>query len=528
MFKFILKLVRFIILQLHYVKIYFFDINFRNFLKYLEKNKIEKKKNNDFLLFDHFETFEIILFRLHFFINFCKLNGCNIGVFNLKRNLLFKKIYSTFGVNKFFKQKLDKDDYQELNNIFNQTFYKLNTKEDLFNFKIQNIDIGKDIYESYLIRFHKPTLDITDLKFKKLFKEALEILLYWKKVFLKHNIKGVYVSHRSYVETNIISKLAYQNKIPVYTNNGAVTKFSKHLSSELDNTKFYKFIFNELSENEKNKAIEISKKRIQLKFDGKIGVDMSYSEKTAFHKSKINQTVLKKSNNIKVLICTHCFYDNPQCYGGLLYLDFYEWLCHLSEIAKKTDYDWYIKPHPDYLPGTMEILKDITSKFDQITLIDPDTSFFQLAEEGLNFALTCHGTIAQELPLLGIDVINADVNNPHCAFNFSYTPKNLKEYEKTLLDLKNFKSLVDNKDQIYEYYYLSNYYFQDKELFFKNYDEYLFYPNKDSIHFCNFFLKNFKEEKNLELSKKLLYFLKNNKKYTLPDEKLKIIMKYEN
>lgn len=527
MFKFTLKLIRFLFLQLYYVKTYLFDYNFRNCLKYLDKNKIKKKNNNNFLLFDHFETFEIILFRLHFFINFCKLNDCNLGVFNLKRNFLFKKVYSTFGVNKFFKQKLDKDAYKELNFIFNQTFFNIQKKEDLFNLKIYEIDIGKDIYESYLIRFHKPTLDIKDINFKKLFIESLKTLIYWKKVLTKYNIKGVFVSHRSYIETNIISKLAYQKNIPVFTNNGALTKFSKHQSSELDNTKFYKLVFNELSEKEKIKAIEISKKRIELKFEGNIGVDMSYSEKTAFHKKFNNERVLNKSNNIKVLICTHCFYDNPQCYGGLLYLDFYEWLCHLSEIAKKTDYDWYIKPHPDYLPGTLEILNNVVKKFDKITLINPETSFFQLANEGLNFALTCHGTIAQELPLLGIDVINADVNNPHCAFDFSYTPKDLIDYEKTLLNLKQFKSLLVNKNQIYEYYYLNNYYLQDKELFFENYDDYLFFQHKNTTSFFEFFIRNFNETKKIEFNNKILNFLQNKKKYTLPNEKLEIIMKYE-
>ena len=43
---------------------------------------------------------------------------------------------------------------------------------------------------------------------------------------------------------------------------------------------------------------------------------------------------IKNSNKTKVLICTHCFFDNPHGYGGMIFLDFYEWLVFLGEISK--------------------------------------------------------------------------------------------------------------------------------------------------------------------------------------------------
>jgi hypothetical protein len=521
------KLFLFIGRQIGYIYIFLFDRNYKRLILYCTTNRIVNKNNRSYFIFDNFQVWEILLFRFQFFINFCKLYSCNIGVFNLKRDFLFKKIYSSMGVTKNFNfNNLTARESLEIDVLFKNSFYKICSKDDLFKLKLLGINIGIDIYESYLIRFHQPTLDINDPRFKKLFIESLKILIYWKNILNNYDIKGVYVSHRSYIETNILAKLSYNKKIPVFTNNGAHTKFAKHENEELDNTKYYKSVFSELTQEEKTHGIKISKERLRLKFEGKIGVDMSYSEKTAFHNIIKSERILKSSKKIKVLICTHCFYDNPQAYGGLLFLDFYEWLLHLSKISFKTDYDWYIKPHPDYLPGTLEILKTITKKFNNIKLINPDTSFFQLAKEGLDFALTCHGTIAQELPLLGINVINADTNNPHCAFNFSYTPKSLNDYENTLLNLGNFISLLNNKEQIYEFYYMSNFYLQDKNLFFKNYDDYLFYKEKNSTSFTNFFLKNFMPNKE-QFDKKIEYFLKYKKKYTLPDKKLEIIMNYE-
>ena len=519
------KLFLFIGKQINYVYIFLFDKNYQKLIQYCSSNKIASN-NKSYLIFDHFQVWEGLLFRFHFFISFCKLYSCNIGVFNLKRNFLFKQIYRSMGVNKNFDFKLTVNENLEIGKLFKNTFHKISSKNDLFKLKLLGVDIGVDIYESYLIRFQQPTLDIYDPRFKKLYIEALTNLIYWKNILNNYDIRGVYVSHRSYVETNILAKLSYNKNIPVFINSGDFTKFERHKNSELNNTKHYKSIFNELTEEEKIHAIKISKERLKLKFEGKTGVDMSYSKKTAFHNAIKKKIILKPSKKIKILICTHCFYDNPQCYGGLLFLDFYEWLLYLSKISFNTDYDWYIKPHPDYLPGTIEILKTITAKFNNIKFINPDISFFQLANEGLDFALTCNGTVAQELPLLGIDVINADINNPHCSYNFSYTPKNLNDYEDTLLNLGNFTSLLNNKDQIYELYYIINFYFQDKNLFFKNYDDYLFSKEKNSTSFTTFFIKNFVSNRE-QFERKIKFFLKNKKKYTLPEKKLEIIMKYE-
>lgn len=520
------KLYLFFIKQIVYIYIFLFDKSYKKLIQYCLKNKITSD-NESYLVFDHFETWEALLFRFHFFINFCKIYPSKIGVFNLqKKNFLFKKIYKSMGVNKIFHIRPTMNEKLEVDKLFNNTYQKINSKYDLFKLKLSGIDIGVDIYESYLIRFHQPTLDINDLRFKKLFKDALTNLICWKNILNNYDIKAVYISHRSYVETNVLARLCYKKNIPVYINSGDFTKFERHENSNLNQAKHYKSIFKELTKEQKKHAIDISKKRLKLKFEGEIGVDMTYSEKTAFHNRIYKKKILKPSEKIKVLICTHCFYDNPQCYGGLLFIDFYEWLIYLSKISFNTDYDWYIKPHPDYLPGTIEILEAITAEFNNIKFINPNVSFFQLADEGLDFALTCNGTVAQELPFLGINVINADINNPHCSYNFSYTPKNLNDYENTLLNLGNFTSLLNNKEEIYELYYIKNFYLQDKNLFFKNFDEYLFFKEKNSTSFLNFFIKNFIPNKS-QFENKIKYFIKEKKKYSLPEKKLKIIMKYE-
>ena len=58
--------------------------------------------------------------------------------------------------------------------------------------------------------------------------------------------------------------------------------------------------------------------------------------------------MIKKNNKIKILISPHDFYDAPHCWGDhVLFSDYYEWLKYIYDLSIKTNYDWYIKTHPD-------------------------------------------------------------------------------------------------------------------------------------------------------------------------------------
>ena len=98
-----------------------------------------------------------------------------------------------------------------------------------------------------------------------------------------------------------------------------------------------------------------------MRFSGKIGVDMHYSNKSAYT-NVYKQKLIKKSEKIKILIATHCFFDSPHSYGKNIFPDFYEWLDYLGKISNKTDYDWYIKLHPNYHPLTMNVINHFLKK----------------------------------------------------------------------------------------------------------------------------------------------------------------------
>ena len=74
------------------------------------------------------------------------------------------------------------------------------------------------------------------------------------------------------------------------------------------------------------------------------------------------KNIFDMSKDIKVLICSHCFFDNPHPYEKSSFPDYYEWLKFLCELSKKTNYSWRIKVHNDCLPGTIETIQEIIKK----------------------------------------------------------------------------------------------------------------------------------------------------------------------
>ena len=146
----------------------------------------------------------------------------------------------------------------------------------------------------------------------------------------------------------------------------------------------------------------------------------------------------------------HCFFDAPHPFGINFFPDFYEWVIFLGRISEKTDYDWYIKTHPYFLPENDEVLEEIVRKYPKFTLLPKETSHLQIIEDGIDFVLTVYGTIGSEYAALGIPAINASMCNQHIAYNFNIHPKTIQEYEDILMNLTDQKLDIDI-NKVYEY-----------------------------------------------------------------------------
>jgi hypothetical protein len=502
-------------------------ILYKNFI-YLDKNSINlishnlslwknfiKKDSKNLLLIDYIESREIEIARSYFCNLFAKQNDCKITVFSNQKNILinreWKKIYSSFNANNFiyifyskffFKLFFNLKKKKEIKNSLNFILKNIKSKKDLTSIKYKDLEIGREIYHEYIYRFRKPTVELSDKAVVKLIYEAIIVTEYWIDFFKENKVKAITLSHPNVRFLALSGKIANQfYSIPVY----AVT--CSYIKKYLNLADHYQFIrdsylehpkkFNQLSETEKKESLEWGKNRLNQRLNGVVGVDMYYTSVSAFHKQFIEQA-LKKSDNIKVLICTHEFYDDPNATGGLLFPDFYEWLVFLGEKSKDTKYDWYIKNHPDTDPWTKKEIKKFVEKYNHIRLINEKTSFLQLKKEGLNFVFTAHGTVGHECPLLDIQVINADLNQVHIAYDFTWTPKSVDELESMINKLESMNKKID-RESIYEYFYVTNKLYDIDNFVFNSYRSSKREEREKNIDMSEIFLNEFNLNKHEQI-----------------------------
>lgn len=365
-------------------------------------------------------------------------------------------IYRSFGVSNFITPGLGILGKISAWKIYKRIYKKIKEKRDIEKICIKEICIGDLIYDSYLRKYSYPTIEINDIKFKKFLLNSVELFVYWNNYFSKYDVAAIMVSHCSYVNA-IPLRIALALNIPGYQ----VTAKDLYY---LDNKNplayieflYYKEEFSKLGQLEKGSACEQARLRMDRRLNGEIGVDLAYSRKSAYGENK-NERIILPTPRVKVLIATHCFFDSPHGYGGNIFPDLYEWLDFLGQITLLTDYDWYIKTHPDYFPGTMEVLDLLIKKYPKIVLIPADSSHRQIIAEGINFALTVYGTIGVEYAAMNVPVINASVLNPHINYNFNLHPKTLNEYKNILLNLDKVNYKID-MEEVYEFYYMKNIY----------------------------------------------------------------------
>ena len=104
-------------------------------------------------------------------------------------NLKIKKIYKSFGINKFLIPNVN--NYKNLaNHLTNKLLSEINSKSDLINLIVGDVWVGDLIYDQYLSFYKVPTVNIKSQEFRKILFEFCVLYYYWKDLCSKKNIKA--------------------------------------------------------------------------------------------------------------------------------------------------------------------------------------------------------------------------------------------------------------------------------------------------------------------------------------------------
>lgn len=376
-------------------------------------------------------------------------------------------VYKSFGVNEFLEIRLDSNQRQRALELHSDVTRRIHSTRDIEDLHVNGVWVGDLIYDTFLMTYREPTINPASPVFHKFMLESMELFIFWDDYLSRNDVCAINVSHCVY-NLAMPLRLAVHRNIPVFqTNLTHIYRISlRNLFAYND---FFHFPerFAALPEDIREAGIKLAEERIQRRFAGEVGVDMAYSTKSAYGKAR-HDKLLRESSKKKILIATHCFFDSPHSYGKNTFPDFYEWLDFLGKMSKRTDYDWYMKTHPDFLPGTKEIIDNFVERYPKFTLLPSDASHMQIIAEGIDLALTSYGTIGFEYATLGVLVINASMNNPHIAYNFNLHARDVEHYRELLENLEGLDFRIDRR-AIYEHYFM-RYIYNTENLFFEDYD----------------------------------------------------------
>lgn len=446
--------------------------------KFISKNKLKKKKitleeKNRVLFQMPEEYFYVIIFNKiinifnnkgSFHIDWIDINSGyqkNGKTYLLKKILPFgrrwKKLFTMNGG--IIVLKYDMSFFKKLKYIPHafKIHKSLKTKQDVLNIKYNDMVLGDLIYDTYLRYKAKPTIYLNDFYLFRVILSSLIIFNESDFYYKKFRPKYYFTSYTSYLHHGIPSRLALKYNTTLITL-GAYELFfnivEKDFPTHLKNYSSYSSDYNSVDNDLKNKLLDEAKTSLNARLNGTIDKALYYVSKSSYQDSYVTSTYFINNFKKRVIIFSHDFYDSPHIRRWLLFEDFYEWLKFVIVSADTDSIDYFVKMHPNSSPKSIEVVKELLINFPQIKLIPLNISTKQLINEGFDYAITNHGTVAHELPLFNIPVLCSG-DNPHVSFDFTYTAKSKDEFYGLIRNPFKLQSLINldkKKEDVYKYY----------------------------------------------------------------------------
>ena len=357
----------------------------------------------------------------------------------VKPNQQIKKLTKSFNIFKIFIT------YIQFINVLIKYFFtiffhvlKISNGKILEAYQINNIPLGKHIYDYILIRNKAATIDKISSRFKLDLIFCLVYFFLVRDKIIKYHVKSVMTLDNVYIE-GIVFELSKYYKLKLYSgfdiNNLTVhsyrTENDYKVHCRTPDIDYIDRLF--ANPKFKKKSIEFLNKRFS-------GNQNQHDAKRAFasNKLKLNRSELTKKYQLDdskiVLVLPHVFCDAPHAYPSVFYQDYQHWLLDtLRVLDNNTNINVLIKEHPSsdlyeekgYLNNLLN-----TIKLKNVKLISSNINSKSLMSI-VDTIVTCGGTSGMEYAYHGVPVIIASTP-PYGNFSFVNRAQNINHYYQLL------------------------------------------------------------------------------------------------
>ena len=417
------------------------------------------------------------------------------------------RILKSMGVRKIIMPRnLKRYSHLAVKNFENLTF---EDKYSLLTFEINQIRVGDIFYDWHLRLRTIKTVDFKSKEFEKDFVHFISNFYWWCDYMQSKKIESVFVSH-SCSDLALPARVGLRFGAKVYYGSyGRMYKLTTdRIFSDLE---FIDYIPGQKVQFGYEVDLNRSRKEIENARSGKITIVAHSTGSGYTGESRLK--LIQDPEAFNVLIACHCFSDPPHSYGDTLFPDINDWLEYIGEFSKKSNYVFYLKPHPGFWDSDKIHFSSFLKKFPNIIEVPPGYSNLELFKQGIKTVLTVNGTIAFEAAYEGILVVNASLISPHMNYRFSISPKSVSEFNQILIGLPEIiKTWTVNKSELEHFFDIHHIRKTSSTMFGKKTFEFYDYIGGHWEQFLNskvfdYWLNKQSETETKEVSKKIESFL---------------------
>ncbi len=372
-------------------------------------------------------------------------------------------IYRSFNMKEVIDISLSLEQKNKAGELYRRILENIRSVDDWHKICVGDDPWGISIVRDYL-RMYPLSFDPVSHEFCLCLWNAVKKIVFWNDYVQTHPVKCVVLWDGVHNES-YLRDVAVRHGIPAYIIHQTGMQKAELNFNFGTGHMYLKQFYHQLTRQEQERGIRWAKKMCERILEGAGGAEIPYRGKDWVSVFSYQRQKLLACNNgkIKVLVCPHIFDEDAWNEGWQICSNNYlSWLLFLGEMSELTDYEWYIKMHPDEGVRGERLIKEFVKKYSGITLLAADVSPYDLKEAGIRFVLTIAGSVGHEYPLMGIHVINAG-NNPHVAFNFNHHPKNPEEYKHMILNLDKITEAPDT-EELYQFFCVYYLYYQKNDL----------------------------------------------------------------
>lgn len=413
--------------------------------------------------------------------HFARKASASIEWFNFypQHDRVIEAIFASFGARPGLALDSLGIDDQRARKLGDEIFAGLKSKWDVVRIEVDGVIIGDLIYDTYLRVGPHPTANLRDPQLAEMIHAAVRITIACREYFARKKVIGIIPDHLIYTFSGIITRCALMANVPVYQVFYGEHFYAYSISCAAGDSwmslrrpfPLFRELFAKLSPEAqvvaRRRGREAMERRLSGQPDGILAATNDQYGAPVVQSAYAGETsepVLADTGRPRMLVLLHDFCEAIHTYRDMLFPDFYEWIDFLLSKASETEFDWYVKPHPNLARGGVvpdanrRVVEQFKAKYPRIYFLEPTTSSKQIIREGVSAMFTGCGTAGHEFAYMGVPVVNAG-DNPHIAYDFNIHPRTLEEYAHCIAHADSLKVNL-RKEDIEEFVYM-NYFFTE-------------------------------------------------------------------